>query len=59
MTPLLRGSRQDRAHEIIVKWADLDSSGKLEKRKETEVEGEFLTQIFGEAAFILIKPWYN
>lgn len=49
ITPLLRGNQQDRAHEIIVKWADLDSSGKLEKRKETEVEGEFLTQIFGEA----------
>jgi hypothetical protein len=27
----------------------MESSGKLEKRKETELEGEFLTQVFGEA----------
>ena len=45
----LRGSTQERAHEIIIRWADLESSGKLEKKKETMLEGEFLTEVFGEA----------
>jgi hypothetical protein len=45
----LRGESREQAHKIILKWADLDSSGKLERRKETELEAEFITQIFGEA----------
>jgi hypothetical protein len=45
----LRGEAQEQAHKIILKWAEMESSGKLEKRKETELEGEFLTQVFGEA----------
>lgn len=45
----LRGDSQEQAHKIILNWAELDLSGKLEKRKETELEGEFITQIFGEA----------
>lgn len=45
----LEGKARDRAYEIILKWADLESSGKLEKRNEIQLEGEFLTQIFGEA----------
>ncbi len=48
-TNLLKGKAQDRAYEIICKWADLESSGKLEKKKETTLEGEFLTEVFGEA----------
>jgi len=35
-------------HDIICKWADLETSGKLEKKKETALEAEFLTDIFGE-----------
>jgi hypothetical protein len=35
-------------YKIICKWADLEASGKLEKKKETALEGEFLTQIFGD-----------
>ncbi len=45
----LEGLAQDKAHEIICKWADLESSGKLQKEKETSLEGEFVTQVFGEA----------
>jgi len=37
------------AYETLQKWVDLYSSGKLQKRKETSVEGEFLTEIFGKA----------
>jgi hypothetical protein len=45
----LRGELQEQAYKIILNWIELESSGKLEKRKETELEGEFITQIFGEA----------
>ena len=45
----LEGPAQDKAHEIICKWADLESSGKLQKEKETSLEAEFITQVFGEA----------
>ncbi|HEX42723.1 MAG TPA: hypothetical protein ENN81_11795, partial [Phycisphaerales bacterium] len=46
---LLAGPARDRAYEIMVRWADLESSGKLETQNETALEGEFLTQVFGEA----------
>ena len=45
----LKGEAQEKAYQIICNWADLESSGKLEKEKETTLEGEFLTQVFGEA----------
>ncbi|MBN2271436.1 MAG: hypothetical protein JXN61_12530, partial [Sedimentisphaerales bacterium] len=45
----LEGPAQDKAYEIICKWADLESSGKLQKEKETSLEAEFITQVFGEA----------
>ncbi len=46
---LLAGPARDRAYEIMVRWADLESSGRLETQNETALEGEFLTQVFGEA----------
>ncbi len=45
----LKGSAQDNAYNIILKWAALESSGKLEKKTETALEGEFLTEVFGQA----------
>jgi len=45
----LRSAAQNNAYEIILRWAELETSGKLEREKETALEGEFLTQIFGEA----------
>ncbi len=38
-----------RAHEILVKWADLESTGRLAKLKETQMQGDFLAQVFGAA----------
>ncbi len=40
---------QEKAYEIILRWADLELSGKLEEKKETAIEAEFITEIFGEA----------
>lgn len=37
-----------RAHEIFVRWADLESQGGL-AAKETSLDAEFLQQIFGDA----------
>jgi len=37
------------AHQIICKWADLESSGKLDKMNETVIEGEFCKDVFGDA----------
>ena len=45
---LPRPSR-DRAQEIICRWADLENSGKLEEMNETTLEGEFLSEVFGDA----------
>ena len=36
------------AHAIVLKWADMESRGRLAGRSETELEGEFLNEIFGQ-----------
>lgn len=45
----LNGQRQDTAYQILLKWADLETSGKLVKMKETALQGEFLAEVFGTA----------
>ena len=45
----LKGPDQDRAYEIICKWANIESKGKLDPMKETNLEGEFCKDIFGDA----------
>ena len=35
-------------HAIILKWAEMESRGRLSARTETEIEGEFLTEVFGQ-----------
>ena len=45
----LKGPNQDRAYEILCKWADIESSGKLDQMKETSIKGEFCKEIFGDA----------
>ncbi|MEN6576804.1 MAG: DNA methyltransferase [Phycisphaerales bacterium] len=45
----LQDDRCGRAYEIIGKWAELESSGKLQTQTESNLEAEFLTQVFGEA----------
>jgi hypothetical protein len=39
----------DDAYQIICKWAELESSGKLSKMNETAIEGEFCKEVFGDA----------
>ncbi|MSR56740.1 MAG: hypothetical protein EXS05_03595 [Planctomycetaceae bacterium] len=43
-----RGPRQDRAHEIIKKWVELESQGHLQ-RKETSLDADFLLEVFNQA----------
>ena len=45
----LKDADQDLAYEIIRKWADIESSGKLDQMKETSIKGEFCKEIFGDA----------
>ncbi len=45
----LKGSAFDHAHEILIKWADIEKSGKLSPEKETSLEAEFVTEVFGQA----------
>ncbi len=42
-------NEQEKAHEILIRWADLESSGKLDKMNETTLQGDFLADVFGEA----------
>ena len=45
----LRDDSQRQAYEILCKWADLELKGKLAKKKETSLQAEFLTDVFGNA----------
>jgi hypothetical protein len=45
----INGENQNRAYQIILKWADIESSGKLNEMNETAIEGEFCKEIFGES----------
>jgi hypothetical protein len=45
----LQDDRYEKAHKIILRWADLESRSVLQTQKESNVEAEFLTQVFGEA----------
>ena len=38
----------EEAHAIVVRWADLEKKGRLEKLSETQLEGDFLNEIFGQ-----------
>ncbi len=37
------------SHEIVLKWADLESSGRLLTMNESQVEGDFVREVFGDA----------
>ncbi len=39
----------DAAHGILIKWADLESSGQLAQMHENQLQGEFLGDVFGNA----------
>jgi len=38
---------QKKAHQIIIQWADQESSGKLKKMNESHLQGVFISEIFG------------
>ncbi|MFT5324231.1 MAG: hypothetical protein ACI8P0_002092, partial [Planctomycetaceae bacterium] len=38
-----------KAHQVILKWADLETSGRLNRLKETQMQGDFLAEVFGDA----------
>lgn len=42
--PVLRA-----AHAILVKWAEMETSGRLAELGETQLQGDFLAQVWGEA----------
>jgi hypothetical protein len=46
---------QARAHEIVVRWADLESSGALASHRETSIDTQFLDQVFGEGLGYSLK----
>ncbi|TXT25176.1 MAG: type II restriction enzyme and modification methylase [Planctomycetota bacterium] len=37
------------AHAVLTHWSGLERSGRLAKFNETQMQGEFLTQVFGQA----------
>jgi len=38
-----------KAHSILVRWANLEVSGKLHRMTEAQVEGDFVREVFGDA----------
>jgi hypothetical protein len=51
----LTGPGQDRAYDIAVHWAELESKGELAKHKETSIDTQFLDHLFGEGLGYLLK----
>lgn len=51
----LQGEAQDRAFDIVVRWADRETSGQLSKDKETTIDTQFLDQVFGEGLGYQLK----
>ncbi len=39
----------DAAHAILLRWADLESSGRLAELHENQLQGDFLSEVFGQA----------
>ena len=44
---------------VLVQWAELETSGRLAKLKETQLQGDFLSQVFGEALGSLYADKYG
>ena len=51
----LAGKPRDRAYEIILQWAELETAGHLPKYNETTIDTQFLDQIFGEGLGYQVK----
>ncbi len=53
--PQLAGPAQDKAHQIAIRWAELESGGHLPLYKETSIDTQFLDQLFGEGLGYQVK----
>ena len=51
----LQTPAQDRAYEITLRWAKLETDGHLPKYKETSIDTQFLDQLFGEGLGYQVK----
>ncbi|MCW5775839.1 MAG: hypothetical protein KIS87_05265 [Phycisphaeraceae bacterium] len=51
----LAGAPRDRAHEIAVRWADLETSGALPDHAETTIDSQYLNQFFCEGLGYSVK----
>lgn len=51
----LSGAKQDRAHLIVLRWADRESSERLAGDKETSIDTQFLDQVFGQGLGYALK----
>ena len=47
--PSISYKNRDQAFSIIGKWSELEEDGKLLSRKESNIEAEFMTEVFGKA----------
>jgi len=47
--PSISYKNKDQAFSVIRKWSDLEEDGKLFSRKESNIEAEFITEVFGKA----------
>ncbi|MBW3598813.1 MAG: N-6 DNA methylase, partial [Planctomycetes bacterium] len=46
---IYQDERQEAAHEILKKWATLESQGHIALKKETSADADFLLDVFGRA----------
>ena len=51
----MKSAAQDRAYEIALHWADLESNGHLPQFKEKSIDSQFLDQLFGEGLGYQVK----
>ncbi|MBN2589514.1 MAG: N-6 DNA methylase [Sedimentisphaerales bacterium] len=45
---IFENGKFEKAYQIICKWADIEKSGKIKPRKESNLEGEYFKEIFGD-----------
>ncbi len=50
-----KDAAQERAYEIALRWAALETGGHLPKYKETSIDTQFLDQLFGEGLGYQVK----
>ena len=51
----LSGTAQGAAYKIALRWADRESSGELIKDRETQIDTQFLDQLFGDGLGYQLK----